>query len=162
MNRFLQNSGSRKFKTFDEHISYLTRQIIDNKDCIRDCKEEIEEWQKEIEEIKAAKEAAEKNPTETHEPSVYLNGWKDTESKKQEVYEWCQAHEIKHHPEVVGNFYKELRMAPEHHNPSYEFITATSDTNKIRYVRCIECYKKWIREGKENQETDTFERYLKD
>lgn len=160
INRFLPK-GKREFSTFDEHINYLVRQIVDNKECIRECNEEIEEWQKEIEEVKAAKKAAEENPLE-HVPTIWLGGWEDTDAKKQEVYEWCQAHEIKYHPEVVGNFYEENCKMPNHKKPNYDFITASSSTSSIRYVRCVDCYEKWIREGKPSlKDPDAFERYLK-
>lgn len=160
MNKFLALSRvNSKFSSFDEHIQYLEDAIKENEGCIKDIKEDNENYKKEIEEVKALKKKAEEN-IETHVPHVYLNGWEDTDKKKQEVYEWCQAHEIIHHPEVVGNFYKECHRMPEHKHPEYEFITATSNTNVIRFVRCIDCYRKAIKEGYEG-DSSKYELYLK-
>lgn len=160
MNRFLHEMSKAypKFNNFDEHISWLKGQIKDSEETVDDINKEIESYKQEIEEVEAAKKATEEN-VETHKPSVFLNGWADSEQKKKEVYEWCQAHEILHHPEVVGNYYPNTK-SPAHKNVDYEFITATSNTSKIRYVRCVDCYKKAIREGTENKEE--YERYLKD
>ena len=163
MDKFLHGitTPSVCFPTFDEHIAWLEKKIEENENCIKECNEEIKEDKKELKKVKAEKEATEKNP-ETYKPSIYLGGWEDTDDKKQEVYEWCQAHELKYHPEVVGNYFKEERKTSEKRKPNYEFITTTSHTSKIRYVRCVDCYQKWIKEGKpEPKEPDSYERYLK-
>jgi hypothetical protein len=162
MNRFFNETGyGKNFSTFDEHIAYLENKIKEEETWIAESKTSIEEYNKEIEEVVAAKLAAEDNPL-VHEPTIWLGGWEDTDDKKQEVYEWCQAHELRYHPEVVGNYFKEERKTSEKRKPNYEFITATSHTSKIRYVRCVDCYQKWIKEGKpEPKEPDSYERYLK-
>lgn len=160
MNRFFNKSAyGHKFKTFDEHIAYLESQIKQEENWIADSKETIEEYKKEIEEVKAAKVTAESDPL-THKPNVYLDGWADTEEKKQEVYEWCQAHELLQHPETVGNYWKEDRKVSEKIRPTYEFITASSDTSKVRFVRCLDCFKKFIKDGTP-KDSETYERYLK-
>ena len=125
------------------------KKIKENEKCIQECNEEIKEDLKELEEVKAEKEAAEKNP-ETYKPSIYLGGWADTEKKKQVAYDWAQAHEIKYHSELVGNFWKGLRTM-EHRHPNYEFITAQSSTSKIRYIRCRDCYENALEHGYEDQ-----------
>ena len=152
MNKFLHGiaTPSAGFPTFDEHIAWLEKKIEENENCIKECSEEIKEDKKELKKVKAEKEAAEKNP-ETYKPSIYLGGWADTEKKKQTVYDWAQAHEIKHHCELVGNFWKGLR-AMEHLHPEYEFITAHSNTSKIRYVRCRNCYEDALKNCYEDQE----------
>lgn len=151
MNKFLHgiSAPAAGFPTFDEHIAWLESKIKENENCIQECNEEIEEDKKELEEVKAEKEAAEKNP-ETYKPSIYLGGWADAQKKKQVAYDWAQAHEIKHHSELVGNFWKGLRTM-EHHHPNYEFITAQSNTLKIRYIRCRDCYEEALKNGYEDQ-----------
>lgn len=157
MNKFLFSSVKcgRQFATFDEHINWLNAKIKEDEECIQDCKEKIEDYKKEIEKVKEEKERIESNP-ETYVPTVYLDGWQDTPEKKQTVYDWCQAHEIKYHPEVVGNYAPGMSYAKP--RPNYEFITARSNTSVIRYVRCIDCYEKALETG---ENTDDYEKYLK-
>ena len=50
-------------------------------------------------------------------------------------------------------------MCSEKHRPNYEFISATSNTSKIRYVRCLDCYKNAIKTG---EDTEYTYEYLKD
>jgi len=147
MNNFLRKVDN--FPTFDEHIAWLEEKIKENESCIKECNEEIEEDKKELEEVKAEKKRIEENP-ETYEPSIYLGGWADTKEKKQIVYNWAQAHEIKHHTELVGNYWKGLKIKT-YHQPNYEFITAHSNTSKIRYVRCRDCYEEVLRNGLEDE-----------
>lgn len=151
MNKFLHGItiSSGGFTTFDDHIAWLENKIKENENCIKECSEEIEEDKKELEEVMAEKKAIENNP-ETYKPSIYLNGWTDTEKKKQVAYDWAQAHEIKRHGKLVGNFCKGLRA--EHLHPEYEFITAHSNTSKIRYVRCKNCYEDALKNCYEDQE----------
>lgn len=151
MNGFLHGitTTAAGFPTFDEHIAWLEGKIKENEKCIKECNEEIEEDKKELEEVKAKKEAVESNP-ENYKPSIYLGGWADTEKKKQVAYDWAQAHEIKHHSELIGNFWKGLRTM-EHRYPDYEFITAQSNTSKIRYVRCRDCYEDALKNGYKDQ-----------
>ena len=40
----------------------------------------------------------------------------------------------------------------EHLHPEYEFITAHSNTSKIRYVRCRNCYEDALKNCYEDQE----------
>ena len=51
---------------------------------IAESKASIEEYNKEIEEVIAAKTAAENNPL-LHEPTVWLDGWEDTDDKNFQV-----------------------------------------------------------------------------
>ena len=81
------------------------------------------------------------------------------EKKKSQIYEWCKEHELIYHKEVVGNYWKDGKVCSEKHKPNYEFISADSDTSKIRYVRCLDCYKKAIKHGEDTEYTYC---YLKD
>jgi len=142
--------------TFDEHIEYLQEQINKNNKCIKECNEENEQYQKEMILVQKEKEDFLKNGN--YKPSIYLNGVVE-EKKKSQIYEWCKLHELKYHKELVGNYWKEYNMKSEKHKPNYEFITATSDTSKIRYVRCLDCYKNAI---KNEEDTEYTYNYLKD
>ena len=142
--------------TFDEHIEYLEEKIADNKKYINECNEEIAEYEKELEQVKQDKEDFLKNGT--YEPSIYLKGIAE-EKKKSQIYEWCKWHELTYHKELVGNYWKDGHMCSEKHRPNYEFISATSDTSKIRYVRCLDCYKNAIKNG---EDTEYTYEYLKD
>ena len=147
----------QNFDTFDEHIAYLEKEIKENEEVIKDCQKENEEYRQEIEEVKLEKKKMEEHP-ETYEPTIYLGGWADTDEKKQKVIEWAQQHELVHHPELVRNFAPGTKLKYSH-QPTYEFITASSNTNVIRYVRCVDCYEKALESGKVNKED--FEKYLK-
>lgn len=147
------------YKTFDEHINYLNEKIKENCDCIEDLKDENKQLLEELEETEKSKEAFNEN---NYEPTIYLTGWKDTEEKKKEVLDWCKQHELLFHSEIIGDFVKGYRLLTAHHKerPEYEFITASSDTSKIRFVRCLNCFKKSLLN--EKTERESYEHYLKD
>ena len=146
MNKFL-NQKYPKFNSFKEHIKFLEGEIKDSEEAIEEIKDEINSYKKEIEETKKLEVNINNNIEENYKPTIYLDGWKDSEEKKKLVYDWCQAHEIIHHPELVGNYFEGERMHQKYKTPGYNFITASSDTSKIRYVRCEDCYRRNIEEG---------------
>ena len=157
MNNFIDKFKPNMNKlTFDEHIEYLQEQINKNNECIRECTEEIEQYENEIKRVQKEKENFLKNGD--YKPSIYLNCVVE-EKKKSQIYEWCKQHELKYHKELVGNYWKENHMSSEKHAPNYEFISSTSNTSKIRYVRCLDCYKNAI---KNEEDTEWTYCYLKD
>ena len=145
--------------SFDEHIKYLNDKIKENCDSIDDLKEENEDLLKQLETVQEEKENFKE---EDYAPSVYLDGWKDTEKKKQLVINWCKQHELKHHSKIIGDYFEDYRLISKNGacRPYYEFVTAISDTSKIRYVRCIKCYKECLISG--NVDNSEFECYLPD
>jgi hypothetical protein len=140
--------------TFDEHIQYLRSQIATKEDYIAEEQQEIFELKKEIEEVEKERDFFK---PENAKPSIYLDGWKDTEKKKKEVEEWCLGHELRYHKEIFGNYVKDGKIHMEKHYPNYDFITASSDTSKIRYVVCDTCRNKF-----KNKKSDAWKKYLED
>lgn len=134
--------------TFDEHIEYLQSMIENSQGIINECNENIKDYEKQIRKIKKEKIDFFKNST--YRPSINLDGLKE-EDKKIPITQWAKKHELEFHKELVGNYYKELHKVSEYKRPLYSFITSTSDTSVIRYVVCIDCYNRFI---KNNEPTD--------
>ena len=56
MNNFIDKFKPNMNKlTFDEHIEYLQEQINKNNECIRECTEEIEQYENEIKRVQEKK-----------------------------------------------------------------------------------------------------------
>lgn len=132
--------------TFDEHIKDLEKQIKEAKDDIREAQFDIRDLSEELESVKVQKRdfIASVKSKSAKPVGIDFSGWKDTEVKRKVVSDWVLEHEFRYHPKVFGNYYPKNRfLTPKYRYPHFEFITATSDTNKIRYIVCVECMKKY-------------------
>ena len=147
--KVLKSSAAKTERmTFDEHIEDLKQKISDNEKFVKECLDEIKSWKKEIKEVE--KEKREFLKFQNYKPSIYLDGLKE-KNKEKPIIEWCREHELKFHRELVGNYIPEGKFHIAKKAPEYEFVSAHSDTSKLRYVICKDC---WIAACKRGKDAD--------
>ncbi len=132
--------------SFDEHIKDLEKQIKEAKDAIRESQFDIRDLSEELESVKIEKrDFVTSIKSKNVEPvGITFSGWKDNGVKKKVASDWVLEHEFKYHPKVFGNYCTKNRfLTLKYRYPRFEFITATSDTNKIRYIVCVDCMEKY-------------------